>query len=270
MATYLVTGANRGLGLEFVRQFSNELGNTVVALVRNKAASEKAEPEHLTKPNVHVLEADLASFASLQRAADETKRITNNKLDYMIANAAFLSEWSAYDDMETLGQDPEALEKDLLQSFQINVAGNIHLFNAFLPLIRNGHAKKVVSISTGMADIDLIAGYDIAMAGPYSISKAALNAAVAKYSAQCKQEGILFMSISPGLVETGQAAHATDEQLEKVAVMGRKFATYAPHFTGPISPAESVASINRVIVSSSIEGGSGGSFVSHLGTRQWL
>ncbi|KAJ6438619.1 Hsp70 nucleotide exchange factor FES1 [Purpureocillium lavendulum] len=270
MATYLITGANRGLGLEFVRHYSNDPKNRVVALVRNKAAAKKAEPKQFTKPNVHVVEADLTSYDSLKTAAAETSDITGNKLDFVIANAGLVSDWSAFDDMETLGKEPTALQKDLLDSFSINVIGNIHLFNLFLPLVRNGSAKKVIAISTGMADIDLISKYDIEMAGPYSISKAALNTAVAKYSAQCRQEGILFMSISPGVVETGQTAGATDEQLQKVAAMGAKFATYAPHFKGPISTEESVTAIDRVILNASVEGGSGGSFVSHLGTQQWL
>lgn len=57
-----------------------------------------------------------------------------------------------------------------------------------------------------MADIDLINQVDIAIAAPYSISKAAVNAAVAKYNALYKREGILFMAISPGFVDTGEVA----------------------------------------------------------------
>ncbi len=53
-----------------------------------------------------------------------------------------------------------------------------------------------------MADIDLAAKYDIESAAPYSISKAALNAAVAKFAAQYKKDGILFMAICPGVVAT--------------------------------------------------------------------
>lgn len=81
--------------------------------------------------------------------------------------------------------------------------GNIYLFSALLPLIKKGDAKKVVTITTGMADIDFISGFDIASAAPYSISKAAMNATYAKFSAQYKQDGILFMGISPGMVDTG-------------------------------------------------------------------
>lgn len=99
--------------------------------------------------------------------------------------------------------DPTRLEADLVESFQTNVVGNIHLFNLFLPLIQKGQAKKVITITTGMADLELITKYNIAIAGPYSISKAGMNAAVAKFSAEYQEEGILFLGISPGVVNTG-------------------------------------------------------------------
>ena len=57
-----------------------------------------------------------------------------------------------------------------------------------------------------MADADFINQVDITIAAPYSISKAALNVAVAKYNALYRSEGILFMAISPGLVNTGGKA----------------------------------------------------------------
>lgn len=151
----------------------------------------------------------------------------------------------------------------------------------------------MIAISTGMADINLISKYDIDVAGPYSISKAALNTAVAKYSALCKKDGILFMSISPGLVETGHQAQsqrtltfpdvsgklsiprltitlATEEQRKGLVDLAAKFAAYAPHFRGPISTEESVTAVNQVIMNASIKSGSAGSFVSHFGTQQWL
>ena len=99
--------------------------------------------------------------------------------------------------------DPQTLIKDLQTSFDINVIGVINTINVFIPLLRRGRGKKVFTLSTGMADIDLINQVDIAVAAPYSISKAALNVAVAKYSALYKSEGILFMAVSPGVVDTG-------------------------------------------------------------------
>jgi hypothetical protein len=52
--------------------------------------------------------------------------------------------------------------------------------------------------------------------------------------------------------------------------LGAKFAAYAPHFKGPITPQESVEHVRRVIEMKSVEAGDGGTFVSHFGNKQWL
>jgi NAD(P)-dependent dehydrogenase (short-subunit alcohol dehydrogenase family) len=91
----------------------------------------------------------------------------------------------------------------MLDLFKINVVGPVHLFNLTIPLVLKGRAKKVIAISTGMADIDITAKYDLDLSGPYSISKVALNMAIAKFSAEYSKDGVLFLSVSPGLVDTG-------------------------------------------------------------------
>jgi NAD(P)-dependent dehydrogenase (short-subunit alcohol dehydrogenase family) len=102
------------------------------------------------------------------------------------------------------GERPETLEKELMHLLRVNVVGNIHLFSAFIPLIRQGQAKKVIAISSGQAALEMIPKLQIELSSLYAISKAALNTAVAKFSAQYNKEGILFMSICPGLVDTGR------------------------------------------------------------------
>lgn len=95
------------------------------------------------------------------------------------------------------------LEKDLVDSFIFNVVAVLKVTQAFLPLIKKGSAKKVAAISSGLGDVDLVNKYDVATAVPYSISKTALNAAVAKLNATYREEEkILFLSISPGIVAT--------------------------------------------------------------------
>lgn len=101
------------------------------------------------------------------------------------------------------GNDPENLEEDLLKSFRINVIGNIHLFNLYLPLVLKGRAKKVITLSTGLADDQFTAKLEIDGSSPYAISKAAMNTAVAKFSAAYAREGVLFVAISPGVVNSG-------------------------------------------------------------------
>lgn len=195
-------------------------------------------------------------------------------------------------------EDRGKVEADFLKSFEINVLGVYRTVSAFLPLIQKGTLKKVVCISTGMADngtsspslqklfpgisppglivclfdakIDMVSRFSIAISAPYAVSKAALNMLVAKYDAAYAKEGILFMAISPGLVNTAEGKTYTQEELAGVKAMVEQFKEYAPDFQGAISPAESVEKVLQVVDKASIGHGDGGSFVSHLGNKQWL
>ncbi|KAF4634343.1 hypothetical protein G7Y89_g3767 [Cudoniella acicularis] len=271
MATYLISGVSRGLGFEFLRQASNNPANTVVGLVRNKTATEKKVSEELPdRKNIRLVRGDLDDYVSLKTAIDETADITGGALDYVIANAAYMSTWSAYDPLGVLGKQPEELEQDLLFSFKSNVIGNIHLFNLSLPLIFRGRVKKVIAISSGFADADLTAKFNIHDSAPYSVSKAALNMAVAKFSAEYSTQGILFMTVSPGMVDTGLHKDATPEQQQKIGVLVEKFQAYAPHFTGPTTAEVAVGLMLSVAEKASIEAGDGGSSVSQFGNKEWL
>lgn len=103
----------------------------------------------------------------------------------------------------TRGKNPAALEEELMAGCKTNIVGTVHLFNLFLPLILKGQQKKVIAISSGHADLDLISKYEIEVTGPYAVGKAATNVVVAKFGAEYAKDGVLFMSISPGFVDTG-------------------------------------------------------------------
>jgi NAD(P)-dependent dehydrogenase (short-subunit alcohol dehydrogenase family) len=97
----------------------------------------------------------------------------------------------------------EELEKVSSKLFQTNVVGNIHLFNLFLPLVMKGKVKKVIAISSGHGDLDFINDLEVENSALYAASKAAMNVVVAKFNAQYKKDGVLFVSLSPGIVEVG-------------------------------------------------------------------
>lgn len=88
--------------------------------------------------------------------------------------------------------------------FETNVIAYIHLFSLFLPLIQKGQAKKMVAITSGMADTDLVNQFETDSGALYSTSKAALNMIVAKFNAQYKKDGILFLAQCPGMVDVGR------------------------------------------------------------------
>lgn len=267
MPSYVVTGASRGLGYAFVIHLASIEGNTVIGIARNKPATDEQLAKDGVK-NVTIVAADINDPDSLQVAADETAKVTGGTLDVLINNAAFLPTKSAYVDLTDLTL--EDLEDDMMRSFRANVVGVAYTINTFLPLIRKGNLKKVVTLSTGMADTDLINQYEVAVGAPYSISKAATNALIAKYNAALgKSEGILFFTISPGYVQTSQEIPATKKEQAGMQAMIQAFAKYAPQFKAPMTPEESVKAQMKVIDEATVEK-TGGASISHLGNRQWL
>ncbi|KAI1357451.1 hypothetical protein F5Y08DRAFT_324305 [Xylaria arbuscula] len=271
MPSYVVTGASKGLGFEFLRQLSENSENLVIGIARDKAATLKKVSEELNeRSNIHILQGDITDYESIKKAVEEASVLTGGALDFLVANAAYVSQWDAYDSIGNLGKKPQELEDDLLKSFKVNVLSNIHLLNQFMPLILEGQSKKIIVLSSGHADLDSIRLYDLDVACGYAISKAAMNAAVAKFSAQYKQDGVLVMSICPGSADTGQFANITPDQLQSAMTLMGKFQQYAPNFTGPGAPKDAVRDVINVWEKAGVDNGDGGNFVSHFGNKQWL
>jgi NAD(P)-dependent dehydrogenase (short-subunit alcohol dehydrogenase family) len=84
----------------------------------------------------------------------------------------------------------------------VNVVGTVYTINAFLPLLKNGALKKVITLSTGAGDLDFTFAAKYAINAPYSVSKAALNMVNSKYAVRYADEGFIFAAVSPGLVNT--------------------------------------------------------------------
>ncbi|KAI1266382.1 NAD(P)-binding protein [Xylariaceae sp. FL1019] len=267
MPSYLITGVSRGIGYEFLRQLSADPDNVAVGLVRDKASTDKKVLAELDRPNIHIVEADLADRGSLEKSVESVSAIVNGSLDYIIANAALVPQWGGYDSIGDLAeQDADHLERELLDCFKVNAVGNINLFNLYLPLILRGKAKKCIAISSGLADLEMTTNYKVFHGAPYAISKSALNMAVAKFHAQYADQGVCFMSICPGLVDSGGLESRTEYQMGQMQIVGAKFMEYQPTFDGkPSTMEEAVRDILKLIGKASLEEGYGGRFMSHLG-----
>ncbi|UPK92050.1 hypothetical protein LCI18_002985 [Fusarium solani-melongenae] len=266
MPTFLVTGASRGLGFAFLKELSADRENLVVGLVRNKLSTQRKIAEELGSPdNIRIVEADITNYEVLKESVQEISKLTSGVIDYIIANAALIPSWSAWDAVDVLAQNPELLEKDIIDSIKVNVVGNLHLFNLYMPLVLNGRAKKVIAISSGMSDIEFIRQFEIEPAAPYAVSKAGVNVVIAKFAARYAKDGVLFMSICPGSVNT-----VTEEKTQKALRLASKFVDYAPNFQGPSSPEDSAKAVLGVMFEASLEKGDSGSFVSRYGNKQWM
>jgi NAD(P)-dependent dehydrogenase (short-subunit alcohol dehydrogenase family) len=167
----------------------------VAASVESRLAADKIT-------NVHILQADMADYNALNAAAADAAKINNGSLDFLIINGAYNApELSQIPPSSFVGREDD-LRKDMRASLDVNVLGVIYSINAFLPQVRKGKIKKIVVISTGLADTERVPMTSVSTFVTYSTMKAALNMVVAKYGAELKGDGITVLALSPGVVAT--------------------------------------------------------------------
>lgn len=182
----IVTGGNRGIGLETARQLA-ELGFTVLIGVRDLARGEAAA--RTLGGKVEAVELDVAAPEAAARAAAEVER-RFGRLDVLVNNAAIHYDPSA-----------RALRPDwtmIREAFETNVFGAWRVAAAFAPLLgASGHGRLVNVSSEGGSLTSMGAG-----APAYSTSKATLNALTRILAAELRGSGVLVNSVCPGWVAT--------------------------------------------------------------------
>ncbi len=183
-----------------------EADNTVIGTARTVApVEEKLRADEIT--NVTILRADMADHSHLAQATQEAEKILQGSgIDYLIVNGAYMNAVTAPLTPTSFIGNEDLLQQDLTAALNVNVLGVMYSVNAFLPLIRKGRVKKIIVISTGVADLDLTlqSGHPAVVA--YCVSKAALNMVVAKYANELKSEGITLLALSPGIVNTRETS----------------------------------------------------------------
>jgi len=263
MISYAVTGSSRGIGLGFVQALAANPSNTVFALVRNLSSAQMLKEFVNGHPhkNIYVFEADLDKIATIQTAAKEVAKITGGTLDVLINNAALVPREGIQPMLDEF-PDYEALDNDLLSFYKSNVLGTIHMINAFLPLLRAGVTKKCILLSSALGSAKLAQRTGVTKFSGYALSKAALNLAAVRYASRYKEEGVIFLSITPGLVKTLQGN--PDEVDKFFAVEEARIRKGFPQFEGVITVEQSVRDqlelISRVTI------GQSGNFVNRYGT----
>ncbi|KAG8930971.1 hypothetical protein FRC00_000930 [Tulasnella sp. 408] len=270
MPSYVITGG-RGIAYEFAKQLSAKPENHVFSVVRSPDSVPALGQLAAERKNLHVLKADITDLPALQQAAKDVAAVTGGTLDILLNVAAWLSyDVNSYKTLFEFHGNEEPLAKDLRESFEVNVIGVIYVTNSFLPLLRAGQTKKVITLSTGMADPDFSYLANQSQAGPYTISKAATNMVNSKYAAEFADEGFKFVAISPGLVDTTvPGTTMNDEQMAGVMKMVAGFKKAFPDFNGQyITPTESVNLMLDII--DTLKPEENGTFISHHRNKNWL
>ncbi|KAK6331249.1 hypothetical protein TWF696_003309 [Orbilia brochopaga] len=267
MPSYAITGASRGIGLGFIQVLSKDPSNTVFALVRNPTSSPTLTELAQANKNVHIIQADVTSPTQMAEAAAQVSKVTGGKLDVLVENAATLFTEAAGLGPLDLTKDTETLqqfEKAFQTSLTDNVLSIIYTTAPFIDLIKKGDQKKILVLSTGIADVDAILLYEMATNIPYAASKAAMNVVVAKYAIQLKEDGVTIVSISPGLVQTSHE----ESMVKMYEAVTEIFRRVHPDFAGPLTPEQSVNYMLNTLGKLTVK--DTGRFMSHYGNREWL
>ena len=210
--TVLVTGANRGIGLEFARQL-HTAGAEVIATARKPAAA-----EDLKALGVRIEQLDVTDPASVATLAAKLEGTT---IDAVLNNAGiFLNRGTSLD------EDPE----EALRVLDVNTVGPLRVTLALLPNLRQSDRKLVMNMSSGLGSI---ANNERGTYAAYRASKAALNMLTRTMAADLRPEEFIFVAMSPGWVQTdmgGENANLTPA--ESVSGMLKVMAGLKPADSG--------------------------------------
>jgi len=265
MSSWLVVGASRGIGLEYVQQLSADPNKTVVALIRSQNTAGPLNELAAERKNIHVVLTSIGSPQKLQLAAEEVSNITGGGLDVLVYNA-FLPGTEAFQlpPSAFVGKE-EDLERELIEPLKVNVIHLVQAINAFLPLVRKGSAKKLIYITSGNGVPEISRVCEIPNLLGYCTSKAAGNIVMAKYHAELKSEGIKTLSLSPGWVDTESGRPPTQEAFDWLLSAFKKM---QPDVTGPITAEESVRLQLEVV--DGLDASNSGMVLSQHGDDKWF
>lgn len=188
MTTIMITGASRGLGLEFARQFYSEECRVIATCRNPKNANEL---NAIGDIDIHSL--DVTDDKSVANLAD---KLRGENIDILINNAGVIGQ------REGFGR----LDYDIwAETMDTNVFGPMRVAEAFRDNVMNSEKKQMIFITSRMGSITEA----VPNAYVYRSSKAALNMAVKCLSAELAEQGLIAVLFHPGHVQTdmgGQAA----------------------------------------------------------------
>jgi NAD(P)-dependent dehydrogenase (short-subunit alcohol dehydrogenase family) len=188
----LVTGASRGIGRAAALAFAGA-GAHIVALARTSGALEELDDEiQAAGGSATLVPADLADAAAIERLGPALLQRWG-KLDILLANAGILG---------PLAPLTHVSAKEWAQVFDINVSANWRLLKSVEPALKASDAGRAIFLSSGAAHKCL------AYWGPYSVSKAALEAMARSYANETLKTNLKVMLVNPGPLRTRMRAQA--------------------------------------------------------------
>ncbi len=198
-ASVFITGANRGLGLEFVRQYAAD-GWRVFAACRQPAAANELQALASASSSIEVLELDVADFAAIDHAAAS---LSGTPIDVLINNAGvFGPKPKAENDLrQTFGHMDYTIWADLLR---VNTMAPLRIAEAFIDHVAASQQRKLLTVSSTMGSF--VEGSPGVYA--YRTSKAAVNMAMSTLAQDPAAANVIVSLLNPGWVQTDMGGSA--------------------------------------------------------------
>jgi NAD(P)-dependent dehydrogenase (short-subunit alcohol dehydrogenase family) len=199
--TWLITGANRGIGLEFARQLT-AAGDRVVAIVRDPGSATQLNTLASAQAGLDIEQADMDDRASIEALAE---RLNGTPIDILFNNAGLYGgSWDNASHRQSAGSMDYMLWEQIMR---VNVMAPFQMIQALLPNLLLGQRKLVVNMSS---DLGSIANNLQGQSYAYRSSKAALNMVTKGLSVELAGDGVTVVAMAPGWTQTdlgGTQAH---------------------------------------------------------------
>ena len=212
--TSFVTGANKGIGIEIVKQLS-EAGWKVILGARSAERGEAAVSEFTSKGlDVEFLQIDMSDLRSIEQAADTIiKNYPDLKL--LINNAGMPGAFSR--------SFTDTKEEDLRNAFEVNFFGTFRLNQRLFSLIKDNEGT-IINVSTDMASLDHMQNAEFTLnAFDYNSSKTANNAMTLSMAYEVKNSKAQVFAVTPGFTSTdlnGNAAGGKSKEAAAAIIVG--------------------------------------------------
>jgi NAD(P)-dependent dehydrogenase (short-subunit alcohol dehydrogenase family) len=186
--TVLITGANRGIGLEFVRQYAAQ-GWNVIATCRNPEAAGDLNAIATEHEKVIVERLDLLDHAGIDTLAES---YAGQTIDVLLNNAGLMRGPDRGQIIGTIDYN------EFDRFYRINAMGPLKVSEAFYPHVKNSEMKTMAALTTGKGDKGIpVPGFSL-----YKTSKAAMDAIQTEIAIRWKRQGIKVITLLPGRVLT--------------------------------------------------------------------
>jgi NAD(P)-dependent dehydrogenase (short-subunit alcohol dehydrogenase family) len=199
----LVTGSNRGIGHEIVKQLAEKDFSVVLTARDPKTGQNTAEGFRKSGRDVRFHELDVTSQKSIEKIMSFIDK-EFGRLDVLVNNAGIFPDRSS--DESPLTIKIETIQKGL----ETNLFGPIRFCQLAIPIMRKNKYGRIINISSGMGQLSEMAGGSLA----YRISKTALNAVTKVFAFEVDGQNILINSVCPGWVKTDMGGAGAEKSVE--------------------------------------------------------